>query len=184
MRSLILAALLAAFLCACATQPPHTPVAPAGVKPAAPAAQPQGYLFSNQSAFKLALYSNEELLEIQGAPGQEVPLKPGIYVVAFLEFTANDGASTWKLSMQGKAGEIKIEPGQKLELPFGPPLKATLQAAKAHGAVKFQPMLSGRGGETYPVYALRNGDQPVSAPRIEIRKPDGALLASGEFKYG
>lgn len=180
MHRLMTAGILATLLCACATQQ-RAPVVPEVPKPPAETA---GYLVSHQSAFKLALYSNEELMDVEGTPDKEVPLKPGTYVVAFLEFSATDGTANWKLERQGKAGEIKIEPGQRLELPFGPPLKATLEATKAPGAVSFRPVLRGRGGEEYPVYALRNPEQQALPPKLEIRKPDGTLLQSGEFKYG
>jgi len=111
-------------------------------------------------------------------------LPAGKWQIASYTLGVSGGEATIvSASFAGKPSEVNVEKGGTTELPFGPPFRGVVTAARAEGG-KLGLSLSvvGQGGEQCSNFLV--GGKKPPAPLFEIRDENGKVVYGGKFEYG
>ncbi|NLE39583.1 MAG: hypothetical protein GX621_16305, partial [Pirellulaceae bacterium] len=144
-----------------------------------------GYVSNRGSVYRAVVCCDDfGVMEIAGTRNQKIVLPAGKWQIASYTLGVSGGDATIvSASFAGKPSEVDVEKGGTTELPFGPPFRAVVTAARAEGG-KLGLSLSvvGQGGERCSNF-LVGGKRPP-APLFEVRDASGKVVYSGKFEYG
>jgi hypothetical protein len=114
-------------------------------------------------------------------------LGSGTYAVKSVTLEKSSGSDSWTVSTTGplaKLAKVTIEKDKTTTLNFGPPftVKSEIQQENP-SSISVGFLMTGSAGEQYLADITKN-DLVLGPPAVKILDANGAVLASGKFKFG
>ncbi len=98
--------------------------------------------------------------------------------------TGRGGPTILSATMSKEPSPITVRPGQRVELPFGPPFTPIVRVDYAtDNQIHLGMTLVGSAGESC-TNLLVDGTRPSRKPEFTIRDPQGNVVQQGSFEYG
>jgi hypothetical protein len=147
---------------------------------------PHGYVTTDQDGYSVELLGDDGALKLAGS-ARTLKVPAGEYRFAGSSFEVkDDDGGLWKMIGRGdwRQNAISVNPGENAEVPFGPPLTASVKATRSGNSFQFSLEIKGQGGETYAANEIQKDGSLLPPPRFEVRNGDGETIASADFAYG
>jgi len=145
-----------------------------------------GTLDTKSSDAELKLISENGFFRLRGDQGPWRLPAGSYWTVEVILKREDEKGDKWKLTSRWNTGRLRniaIADGETTSLEMGAPLTGRVTLQAVDGQVRLGYSVLGRGGESYPAGADKNGRRQP-APRFKILSDAGKELASSSFEYG